>query len=217
MHVCIIAITQYELGTPSIVAVYFPAEDHSLTKKEGLQMGTLKHLIEDAQHSDQEATLKLVQLFLPCIKKYTRWMNYDEDFKSDMTLALIELIQSIKLEKLKNSSDQVLIAYVSKSLYHQYIILSQNKKSLISHETSIDEIQAYSLPLAHSTPTTYEEIELKHILSKALTKKECFCVTKIVVEGYSAAEIATYLGISKQAVNQCKQRALCKLKFQLAV
>lgn len=180
-------------------------------------MGTLKILIEDAQHSDQEASLKLVQIFLPCIKKYTRWMNYDEDFKSDMTLALIDLIQSIKLEKLKNSSDQVLISYISKSLYHQYIILSRNKKSLIDHETSIDEIQTSALSLAHSTPTTYEEIELKHILSKELTKKEYFCITKIVLEGYSAAEIATHLGISKQAVNQCKQRALYKLKIHLAV
>lgn len=90
-------------------------------------MGTLKILIEDAQHSDQEATLKLVQIFLPCIKKYTRWMNYDEDFKSDMTLALIDLIQSIKLEKLKNSSDQVLISYISKSLYHQYIFSPEIK------------------------------------------------------------------------------------------
>lgn len=42
-----------------------------------------------------------------------------------------------------------------------------------------------------------------------------FCVQLIVLQGHTATEVSEKLGITKQAVNQCKNRALKKLRNRL--
>lgn len=45
--------------------------------------------------------------------------------------------------------------------------------------------------------------------------EERFCVQLIVLQGHTATEVSEKLGITKQAVNQCKNRALKKLRNRL--
>ena len=45
-----------------------------------------------------------------------------------------------------------------------------------------------------------------------LTEREFLCIRLIVLEGWTAEEVSKRLGVSKQAVNQCKRRALDKVK-----
>lgn len=52
-------------------------------------------------------------------------------------------------------------------------------------------------------------------LKSVLTKKEFLCVKLIVLDGLTAEVISKKLGVSKQAVNQCKNRALKKLKAEM--
>ena len=44
------------------------------------------------------------------------------------------------------------------------------------------------------------------------TEREFLCIRLIVLEGWTAEEVSKRLGVSKQAVNQCKRRALDKVK-----
>ena len=45
-----------------------------------------------------------------------------------------------------------------------------------------------------------------------LSEKERICIEMIVLRGFTAQHVADKLGVTKQAVNQCKNRALAKLK-----
>ena len=53
---------------------------------------------------------------------------------------------------------------------------------------------------------------IRETMKTVLTEREQLCVRRIVLEGWTAESLAVTLGISKQAVNQCKKRALEKLK-----
>lgn len=45
-----------------------------------------------------------------------------------------------------------------------------------------------------------------------LTEREFMCVKLIVIDGWTADTVSKKLGVSKQAINQCKLRALKKVK-----
>ena len=62
---------------------------------------------------------------------------------------------------------------------------------------------------------SYSDIETKDLLKRVLTPREQLCVELIVIQGCSATEVAKCLGVTKQAVNQCKNRALKKLQENL--
>ena len=68
-------------------------------------MRELKDLIVAAQNSDKQSMMELLTYFEPIINKYTRRMRNDEDFKSDITIYLIELINEIKLSKFRIPND----------------------------------------------------------------------------------------------------------------
>lgn len=60
-------------------------------------MENLKNTIFTAQNGDKNALLEVITFFDPLIKKYVKLMDYDEDFKSELTIYLMELINSMKL------------------------------------------------------------------------------------------------------------------------
>lgn len=62
------------------------------------------------------------------------------------------------------------------------------------------------------TETAMEDSILFETMKTTLTEREKLCVQRIVIEGWTAEALASALGITKQAVNQCKKRALEKLK-----
>lgn len=52
-------------------------------------MKSLLDLIRSAKCGDEIAMLEILDIFKPIIGKYTRMMNYDEDFKSEIVIKLI--------------------------------------------------------------------------------------------------------------------------------
>lgn len=176
-------------------------------------MGKLEDLVKAAKNGNEEAMLEIVDMFQPIIRKYTRLIGGDEDSSSDLVLALIELIYGIQLDKLKTVNDYVLISYISKSLHHKYIQLSRKSCSVVEHEMLCENDSEYEFTTVCLVASSFtKRIELDDFLKKTLTPKELLCVQLIVIHGYTATEVARELGITKQAVNQCKNRALKKLK-----
>ena len=84
-------------------------------------MENLRETVYDAQKGDKNALLEVITFFDPLIKKYFKLMNYDEDFKSELTIYLMELIRSINLSDFRILNDFTLINYIRTSVYHEYI------------------------------------------------------------------------------------------------
>ena len=72
-------------------------------------MENLRETVYDAQKGDKNALLEVITFFDPLIKKYFKLMNYDEDFKSELTIYLMELIRSINLSDFRILNDFTLI------------------------------------------------------------------------------------------------------------
>ena len=176
-------------------------------------MGTLQQLIMRAQDDEPDAMLSIIEMFRPAIQKFARLKNYDEDVKSEMTLSLIEVVHAIRLDKLNISSDGILISYISKALKHSYIHLSQRSERVRDSEMTCDDTHQFLIDAYDPNDKNFsDEVVTFAFLKQTLSPREYLCVTKIVIEGYSATELANLLGVSKQAINQCKRRALQKLR-----
>ena len=76
-------------------------------------------LIKCAKDNDENAMIELIDAFAPLIEKYTRMMNYDEDFKNDMTLKFITITKiEIDLGKFKELNNYIVLKYIETALYH---------------------------------------------------------------------------------------------------
>lgn len=56
-------------------------------------------LIQESQHGNQDATMKLIKTFSPTLRKYARALEI-EDAYQDLQLDFIEVIQSIRCDEL---------------------------------------------------------------------------------------------------------------------
>ena len=170
--------------------------------------------IREAQAGSDTAMLEIVKAFEPSIKKFTRLLNNDEDCRSELILKLISLVKlDIHLDQIDNQSDGGLISYIYKALYVYYILLSKKKNFKNYYEISVNDgtfmNHTASNIMCHND--TYDAL-LIETLKQVLTEKEFSYVDQIVLKGYTAEQVADKLGISKQAVNQSKNRALNKLR-----
>lgn len=55
----------------------------------------IKNLIIKAQSGDQDAVLQLVRRFIPIIKKYSRWMGYEEAY-ADLVVWIVSRAHKYK-------------------------------------------------------------------------------------------------------------------------
>lgn len=103
-----------------------------------------------------------------------------------------------------------MVQYLSQSIYHAYIKLLRhlidNKAPTISTEELTDGLR-------YQNSITYEsQHPLFGIPSTLLAPQEADAFYHICILGYSAAELARKKGVSRQSINQAKQRALSKLQ-----
>lgn len=177
-------------------------------------MKELKDIILSAQNFDETAMQEVVEKFEPAINGYTRKMKNDEDFRSDITLYLIELIRNLNITSLRLQNDYALINYISCSLYHQYIRLSQRNAKIRSHENYFDDedIEKW-LGIDYGTADSLDDMMTETIMKNLLSERECSCVKLMVIDGMTSSEAAEVLGIARQTVNEAKLRGLKKLVF----
>ena len=179
-------------------------------------MRELKDIIISAQNSDKQSMMEIVTYFEPIINKYTRMMRNDEDFKSDITIYLIELIKAIKLSKFRIPNNYAIINYVKDSLYHQYIFLSKKSSAHRANENNYEtEDLVEWIGVDTSSSDKINDILLDDILRNTLTAREYSCVKLMIIDGYSSTQTANILGIARQTANEAKIRGLVKLKTAL--
>lgn len=164
----------------------------------------LKQLIEDFRHEDMTAFGFIYEEFKRFINLYSRRLDY-EDATQELTIFLIELLYDIDLSKFPSSDSDGLMRYIAVSLRNKYIVLSKENYKYKSMSAEIYESEVFSCD------TLDERLNIEEAL-KALTNRQRLVIIYKYIFDYSDAEISNILGISRQAVNQNKNRAFITLR-----
>lgn len=165
-----------------------------------------------AQSGDKSIMLALIEQFKPLITKYAKLLNTEDAFE-EMRLVFIELIMELKLDKLRSHSDGVIVAYITKTIRTRYIAKNK-RRELESNTVYWDDLdESLRRKLEPSNPLfSAEEDFIKAIPPGVLNEKELDIIVMIYLYGYTVAEVARTKGITRQAVNQIKLRALIKIQ-----
>lgn len=172
----------------------------------------LYELICRAQNGDKEAVQELVDRFTPLMKKEAKRLEY-EDAYEDIRLFFIELIKSIRLEKIRLKEDGGITSYISVSIinfYNKEAVKSRRRKKEIV-VSALSEEQEYYMENKLSKEDK-QNIFMELNMEDKLTPNEYRIIYQLFIEGYSVAEIAGRMNRTRQAVNQLKKRALKKIR-----
>jgi RNA polymerase sigma factor (sigma-70 family) len=169
-------------------------------------------LIAQSQTGSNDATLALIEKFNPLLKKYTYKLFYDDAY-SDLLVDFIELLHNIKLGHLHDKSEGSLVSYICTSVRSSYIrrSIAINKLHNLMPYSDLNDNELYCIEAASAVSDTYFKYELPGV-DQVLTKSESSIIKMIYLSGYTIKETACIFGITRQAVNQMKKRALKKLE-----
>lgn len=172
----------------------------------------LYEIICRAQNGDKEAMQELVDRFTPLMRKRANKLGY-EDAYEDIRLFFIELIYSMKLEKIRLKEDGGITSYINVSVNNFY-----NKETAKSDKWK-KEIVVSALPAEQEYYVEKKlskedkiNIFMELNMEEKLAPNEYKIIYLIYIEGYSVAEIARDTNKTRQAVNQLKNRVLKKIK-----
>lgn len=165
----------------------------------------LYHLIESIQKEDNSVIKEIIAIFSSQLESYSKKLDGDDTYQ-DLLVFLFLLIKNLCLEKINTKTEQVLLAYISKSLRHEYIRLSRIRTALRSQETS-----TYTLPVQPPLDDNTAPTAINDLLGLLRPKEEAI-VRLIYFYGFSVQEISLRQHVSRQAINKIKIRALRKLR-----
>ncbi len=173
----------------------------------------IKNLIIELQKGSKDAILQLIEKFDPLLKKYAYKLRYDDAY-NDLLLEFIQLLKNLRLNVLDNTCEGTLVSYISTSIHSFYIKKSIALKKLHKFVpySDLSDSELYYIEVVSAISDTYFELDFTNF-DYLLTELESSVIKMIYLWGYSVLEIASIYGISRQAVNQTKIRALKKLKY----
>lgn len=166
----------------------------------------LYDLLKRAKNNDQDATYEIIKDFDGTLKKLSNSL-YHEEAQTDLIIELLKLIKHIDIEKFKDSNNKQIAKYIHMHLRTKALNLLKKYRNKckdymeINHEIVADENIA-----------DIESVVLTSILINSLVKQQREIITMKFVYGFSEKDIAQVLGISRQAVNRVKNRALNNLR-----
>ena len=153
---------------------------------------------------DNEAMAQIIFKFQPLIKSLATRLKYDCS-ETDLVIFLIELSRGFHCDEKKKYSEGQLINYFVRALRYKAIDLyRKNKKGI--EEVFVEEIPETAENISYTT-----EMILLQSIRKLSIRQQTVLIKKYFY-GYSDIEIASMLGISRQAVNKIKRHAIEKLR-----
>ena len=172
-------------------------------------MNELYVSIQQAQ-KDPSQMEALIEKFHPLILKYARHLNKTErdDAIQDMIVAFILIIKKMDLNNFpQEASEKYLLSYIQKAMYTRFLDLSKRQTQIITMD--IDDLVYVERVDDALSPS--EMMKLREMLTGLTALQRKVLVIRYLY-GYSDAEIADQLHISRQAVNRAKNRAVAVLK-----
>lgn len=163
---------------------------------------------------DDDAALQLLEMFDRLLKKYARLLG-TEDAYEELRLFFFELLNRLKLKNLCGNSDGYAVSYISKSVKNQYIALSRARNS--RKEDTFSDMSEEQMVYVEQIAATDGRVDISSYFpsENRLSVREKAILQLFFVDEYSIEEIAQQLSISRQAVNQAKNRALNKIRKAL--
>lgn len=174
----------------------------------------LSEKILEAQRGNQNCMLDLIRSFEHLMRKYAYQLHYEDAF-SDLVISFIEVIYIIKIEDFAKKGDGALVNYITESIKHTFFKLSKRANIISSKEQCISDLTESQQFYMENAPAPEEShlSQFKLMLSGShLTKTEEDVIIRFFFWGDSIGEIAKRMKISRQSVNQTKNRAIKKLK-----
>lgn len=159
----------------------------------------LKTLIEKFRNKDMSAFPVIFAEFEGLIRHYTLKCSAEDTFQ-ELTVFLLELLYKVDISRFEDKQGDGLKRYIAVCLGNKYIALSK-EDCLFKSNTQLFE------DIASQTPDFLEEQALREAMDKLTEKQKEVMIFKYV-HNYTNNEIAEILNISRQAVNQIKNRAV---------
>ena len=156
------------------------------------------------REGDNESLIKIIDIFNPLLNKYSRLLD-GEDTKQDLIIHLISVVNKIKFDNKNLCEDNAIVGYIAKSIRNEYIRLSKKINKILLNELELN------LDIEIEYDGFNSEFEMLDTF-KVLSGKEAYVMKLIYVYYLSVSEVSDYMKISRQAVNQAKNRALKKIK-----
>jgi RNA polymerase sigma factor (sigma-70 family) len=170
----------------------------------------LYELIKDSDKGDQKATMEIIDKFTPVLRKYSKKLNYDGS-DTDLIIALIETIAH--LSRVNNNeiidNEGCIVGYIIKSIKSNYIKLSKSWYDVCRHELELDI--AIEIPDKDTFCEKEDYIFFNEMLDKLPLLQRTVIEERFLKEK-SCNMIAMEMGITRQAVNSLKNRALKNLR-----
>ncbi|TCO70417.1 RNA polymerase sigma factor (sigma-70 family) [Marinisporobacter balticus] len=163
-------------------------------------------LIEAAQKENKESTANIFSHFHPTIKKLSKGLHYEEA-ETDMIILFLELIKNINIENFYDADDKQIASFIHKYLRNRSLDLF--RKYELRHTPWIE--MNYDILSDENTPDIESTVFISMLLNALIPLQRQVILRKFIY-GFSDAEIAKQLGVSRQAINRIKNRALDNLK-----
>lgn len=159
---------------------------------------------------NSQVMLNLIKKFDPLLRKYGRMLQIEDGYE-EMQLEFIELIHKINAKPRLDLSEGAMVNYIVSSIKNSFYKLLRESKKQLQPVISFDELTDKSKCQLISK----NEMPLVIILSRTLNRKEILILRLCFEYGYSSAEIARHLHVTRQNINQIKKRALRKLRSDI--
>ena len=148
---------------------------------------------------DENAVLPLLKEFEGLIYHYKAKSGI-EDICEELTAFLLELFQKINLNLFPDPEGDGINRYIAVSIGHKFVAISKEHKKIQIFVTVTERDMGY-------TPDLCQEEILRETLS-VLTPRQRDVILYKYIYRYSDTEIAEILDISRQALNQIKNRSV---------
>jgi len=165
-----------------------------------------------AAKEDDTCLFDLIVKFAPLLKKYSYILKYEDAFY-ELQADFIELIMGTDFDRIFNINNYILLSYIKKSIYNSYLKRSKKYSEYCYRNCFFCEMSKEQLAANlhdYKMHDEYDEL-IKGLFQKCLTKIECEIINLIYYCGYNSSEISRIKHISRQAVDQMKNKALNKL------
>lgn len=178
----------------------------------------LYNLIFAAQQGSESDLLCLLEKFQPLLKKSASSLSAShlvdqEDAYADLQIEFILLIRRINLKKLTCTDDGVLVSYIKLSIDRvksSYFQTLARGNAMVCWD-DLSPAESRKAEYQNSQKDTHKTL-LFEDMKKILSPKEYTVICEFYIQDKTIEEIAACFGVSRQALNKTKLRALEKLR-----
>lgn len=166
----------------------------------------LYDLIMASKSGDRKATSDLYLNFSSTIKKLSKNINYEEA-ETDLIISFLELIKEINVDIFRDKSDKQLAKFIHTYLKNKAVDIF---RKYVMRKKIVVGIN-YDLVCDNSYVNFDNNIFISNLLKNLPEKQRKVIILKYIY-GFSNIEIGKLLKVSRQAINNTKNRALKNLK-----